>query len=135
MPRNVELAASMWTRITCLVAASLMAALLNTVIPDRAWAVICSNGGARPDPAGIDGGGANNTACGVSANASGVSTNSAYGFQATANGQTSDNTGTGANSNASGDGSSRVVAVVSACCGSGPRKRCCDRERLVRERQ
>src|SRR5262245_17574464 len=75
------------------VSAFALAINFNTVIPPSpAWAVICENFGAGGDPAGIDGGDADNTACGVGSDASGTGLNSAYGNEANASGDGSANT-------------------------------------------
>src|SRR5262245_21311513 len=42
------------------------------LMPHATRAVVCSNGGAGGNPAGNDGGSANNTACGNGADASGI---------------------------------------------------------------
>jgi hypothetical protein len=47
---------SMRNRITLFLALASAVLLNAAVAPDRAWAVICNNGGAGADPAGIDGG-------------------------------------------------------------------------------
>ena len=70
----------------------------TALMPSGAQAVECANGGAGANPAGNDGGNANNTACGTNATATGANS-TAIGVNSTASGP---------NSTASGDSSTAV---------------------------